>query len=164
MKKNFYFLGALGLAVGLMVGAQAYAFQLPGMPKPPTVPSGGTAAPSGMPTTEATAGGGGGGDAVINQLKQCCNEVRYTNTNKVAPKQAMSKIQGCVSSAGGSWQNDQVGGGAGQSLDKKWWQSGWGGNPDGCLTVSLHCGDAECTSCTVVPSSGMKSYCSPFPR
>lgn len=148
----------LVLALGLVVGAQALAFQLPKIPKP-----GGTTAPSGVPTAE-TAGGGGGGEAVINQLKQCCNEVRYSDTVKVAPKQATSKIQGCVSSAGGSWQNDQVGGGAGQSLDKKWWQSGWGGNPEGCLTVSLHCGDTECTSCTVTPSTGMKSYCSPFPR
>lgn len=158
MKKNFYFTGLLGLGVGVMVGVQAFAFQLPGMPKPPTAPSGGTAASTGSPT------GGGGGDGVISQLKQCCNEVRYSDTVKVAPTQAMSKIQGCVSGAGGSWQQDQVGGGAGQSLDKKWWQSGWGGNPDGCLTVSLHCGDAECTSCTVTPSKGMKSYCSPFPR
>lgn len=170
MKKIVVLAGA-----GLLLGALAFAYQAPKLPqaaeeKLPTpaaekAPSAPAEVPA-NPADTATAGEANkaAGDAVVNQLKSCCNEVRMTDTNKVAPQQAISKIQGCVGTAGGSWENDQVGGTAGQSLDKKWWQKGWGGKPEGCLTVSLHCSGDSCSSCTVTPSTGMRSYCSPFAK
>lgn len=144
----------------LFVGTSAFAINLKKILKPGEK---NTSAPTAATTT------GGGGDAVLQQLKQCCNDVRYTDTNRVPPKQAVSKMQGCITQAGGSWGEDQLGPTQTQGLYKKWWQKGWGGDPEGCLTVTLNCADLEdadqiCTSCTVVPSKGMASYCQPFAR
>lgn len=161
MKKLVFFVG-----VGFFFGSTVFAFQLP-IPKIPKLggESGGPSVPSvpgGVPSA------GGDRDAVLNPLKQCCNEVRYSDTVEATPKQAIAKMQNCINQVGGSWEQDQVGPTTLSGLVKKWWQKGFMG-PDTCLTVNLQCsnsGDAQqvCTSCTVVPSKGIKSYCEPIHR
>lgn len=143
------------LTAGLLLSSSVLAFNLPKIPK-----IGGTeqGAPSPAPSETPT----NNGNATLDQLKSCCNQVRYTKTNTVAPTKAASQMQNCISQAGGSWEKDQVGPNN-SGLMKRWWQKGFGG-ADSCLTVELSCGKEVCDSCTVVPSMGQKSYCAPIPR
>lgn len=133
-----------------LVAAQA-AWAVPGI-KIPKVPSG---TPQASPAEAGQEGKAAGSSATIDALKQCCNEVRYSDTVKVSRASAETKLKGCT---GSGWEFSKKG------SDSKWYQKNWEGKPDGCLTVKLSCTEAGtyCDSCTVVPSSGMKSYCEPL--